>query len=454
MKSRLVFWLIAALLVLAVNQKKRWNSLEVFDWDAGGYFSYLPAIFIYDDPGRVDILAVRVQQRFPDSEEAQHHIDHLGIHQLPNGRYATKYPLGVALSQLPWFGGAHLYSHLHRLPADGSFWPYQEAAMLAGLAYALLGLWVVRKLLLRYYTDGVVAWTLAGIGLGTNYFVYASHEAALSHAVLFLWQASLLYCTARWYEAPARRWALGMGLFLGLATLTRLSEAMYVLVPLLWGLSSAVALRQRPALLARHAGQLALAAALGLAVVSLQFIFWRTVSGQWVLNGYQGERFDFSHPHIVEGLFSMRRGWFVFTPLVALLLVGGLPRLGRYVPAAVPVVLGLLPVVLYVTFSWAQWWYGWGFSTRPLVSCYPLLALVLAALVAASQAGRLASPLVRSFLLACITLNMWQGWQYVNSVLPGDELTAEVYRERFFQVPPLFPAAPTPPVPPPVPAVW
>lgn len=451
MKSRTVFWLIAALLVLAVNQKKRWNSLEVFDWDAGGYFSYLPAAFIYDDPGRPDILALRVQQRLP---EAERHVEHLGIHRLANGRYTTKYPLGVALSQLPWFAGAHLYSHLRGLPPDGAFWPYQQAAMLAGLAYALLGLWVVRQLLRRYYPDAVVAWTLAGIGLGTNYFVYASHEAALSHAVLFLWQAALLYCTARWYEAPARRWALGMGLFWGLATLTRFSEAIYGLVPLLWGLSSGAAWRQRPALWARHAGQLAPAAALGLAVVSLQFIFWRVVGGHWVLDGYQDEHFDFGHPHIVEGLFSVRKGWLVYTPLVALLLLGGLPRLPRYVPAAVPVLLVFLPVLLYVTFSWAQWWYGWGFSTRPLVSCYPLLALPLGALLAARRPASPAGATARGLLGLCIILNMWQGWQYVNSVLPGDEMTAQIYKERFWQVPPLFPAAPTPPVPPPAPAVW
>jgi len=436
-------------------QRKRWYAGEVFTWDGGGYLSYLSATLLYHDPGRPDSLATIVRQHTNDSRE--HSLSRLGLQALPNGNYATKYPLGMALSQLPWFGGAHAYARRTGWPANGFSWPYQEAAMLGGLAYACLGLWVLRRLLRRYYPDATVAWALAGIGLGTNFFVYASHDAAMSHSVLFLWQASLLYCTARWYETPRRRWAAGIGLFLGLAVLTRFSEAVYVLVPLAWGLSSAAAWRQRPALWARHAGQLALALALGAGVVSLQFWFWHYVSGHWLLNAYQNEHFDFKHPQILAGLFSIRKGWFVYTPLAALVLTAGLPPLRRAVPAALTALLLLLPAVLYLTFSWEQWWYGWGFSTRPLVSIYPLLALPLGAVVAATSPGgpaaRWRGP-ARAVLLACICLNLWQGWQYVNSVLPGDEVTAALYRERFFRLPPWLPPLSKPPLPPPPLPVW
>jgi len=453
MKSRTVFWLVVGLLLVALNWKKRWNQEDVLTWDGGGYLSYLPAAFLYHNPGRPDSLAVIVQQHTADNRE--HSLSRLGMQALPNGNYATKYPLGMALSQLPWFGGAHLYARLQDWPDNGFSWPYQQAALLSGFAYACLGLWVVRKLLLRYFPDDTVAWTLAGIGLGTNFFVYASHEAAMSHPVLFLWQASLLYCTARWYETPRRRWAAGIGLFLGLAVLTRFSEAAYVLVPLAWGLSSAAAWRARPARWARHAGQLALALVLGAGVVSLQFFFWHYVGGHWLLDAYRGEHFDFGNPHILAGLFSIRKGWFVYTPLAALVLAAGLPPLRRAVPAALPALL--LPAVLYLTFSWEQWWYGWGFSARPLVSLYPLLALPLAAVVAATRAAgpaaRWRKP-VQRVLIACIILNQWQGWQYVNNILPGDEVTAQLYRERFFKGPPLSVAWATPLRPPKPLPVW
>jgi hypothetical protein len=431
MHSRLVFWFAAALLILAQFQDRRWDGLEVFDYDQGGYYSYLPATFLYGGPGRVDSLGKLVQERWP--AERGHTIAALGIHQLPNGRYATKYPLGVAVGELPWFGGAHLFARLHGDPPNGYSRPYQQAIMIAGLLYGLLGLWVLRKLLRRYYSDQVTAWTIAGIALGTNYFVYTSYEAALSHSVLFLWQASLLYCTARWHEAPRRRWAAGIGLFLGLATLCRFTEALYVLIPLTWGLSTAAAWRQRPALWGRYIDQLALAAMLGLAVISAQLFFWYAVSGHWFIDGYETEVFTFRHPHLIDGLFSVEKGWFLYTPLAAVALVAGLPRLRRYVPAALPPTLVLLPVLLYVTFSWRQWNYGWTFSTRPLVSVYPLLALSLAAMLAAVLRPRAVSGVaVRALVAGCIILNLWQTWQYVGGILQGEGYTAELYKERFF----------------------
>jgi hypothetical protein len=445
MKSQLVFWVTVGLLILNQFQDRRWKALEVFDRDTGGYYSYLPATFLYHDPGRADSLALLVQAHKRQGEPGVvYPAAWLGIHRLPNGKSLTKYPLGVALGELPWFGGAHLYARWHGDEPNGFSQPYHQAIMVAGLVYGILGLWLVRKLLRHYYNDAVTAWSLAGIGLGTNFFVYASYDAAMPHVSLFLWQAALLYCTVRWYEAPQRRWAAGIGLFVGLATLTRFTEAFYGLIPLTWGLSSMAAWQQRPRLLARHAGQVALAVGLAVAVVSLQLGYWHWVSGQWLVNGYAGEHFDFAHPHLLEGLFSFRKGWLLYTPLMGLTLSVGLFSLRRYVPQAVPPVLVLVPLLLYLTFSWEQWWYGGSFSARPLVSVYPLLALPLGALVAAATArGGWPQASMRLLVGACLVLNLWQTWQYMAGIVPYDNNTAAQYQARFFwfRWPPSAPAA-------------
>ncbi len=431
MKSRFVYWFAVGLLVLAQFQDHRWKTQEVFDWDAGGYFSYLPATFLYHDSGRVDSLAHLVQLHLPPGHAPHGQLDALGIRRLPNGRFLTKYSLGMAVGELPWFGGAHLFAHLHGDALNGFSRPYQQAVMLAGLAYACLGLWVLRQLLRRYYPDEVVAWTLAGIALATNFFVYATYEAAAAHAVLFLWQASLLTCTAAWYATPRWRWAAGIGLFWGLAVLVRPTEALYALVPLAWGLHQPAAWRLRLALWGRHWRQLVLATGVAVGVLSLQLIFWRVVAGHWVMDGYVTEHFDFAHPHVLEGLFSFRKGWLLYSPLLVMVLLFGLPRLARFVPMAVPVIWLLLPAVLYLTFSWEQWWYGGGFGARPLISLYPLLALPLGAWLASARRPPLAVA-VRALLLLCLALNLWQTWQYAGGVLQGDGTTAELYRQRFF----------------------
>jgi hypothetical protein len=418
MRSIHVWLFTAVLLVLAMFQDQRWKPLEVFDADEGGYYAYLPAAFIYGDLGRADSLAIIQKAQLPPKER------NLGLVRLANGKVIPKYPLGVALVDLPWFWGAHYYAGLTGQPQNGFSRPYQQAIMIAGLVHALLGLWVLRRLLLRYYNDHITALTLAGIGLGTNLFAYASYNAAMAHAPLFMWQAALLYCTARWYQQFQLRFALGIGLFIGLMTLTRFTEALFIIVPLGWGVACWPLLRQqRPLLLVT---QVAAAAMVALAVASLQPIFWHAVSGHWLLYSYGQERFDFAHPHVREGLFSFRKGWLVYSPIAGLALLGIWP-LRRYVPAAVLPILLLLPVLLYVTFSWENWWYGGGFGARPLISTYPLLALPLAGLLA--SAGRKYEILYGLL----VVLSLWQTYQYAAGIILADNYTATLYFHRFFQ---------------------
>lgn len=425
MKSKVVFWLTALLLTLAMFQDKRWKFLEVLDSDPGGYYAYLPAAFIYGDLARPDSLLHLRQQYRPDAEPAT-----IGLRPLSGKRYLIKYSLGKALADTPWFLGAHVWAgHSAKYKADGFSRPYQQALMIAGLFHGILGLWIVRKLLRRYYSDDVAAWALAGIGLGTNLFCYASYEANMSHAVLFLWQAALLYCSVRWYDTGRARWAAGIGLFLGLATLTRPSEAMYALLPLTWGLALArPALKERVQWWWARRGQVLLAAGLLLAVVSLQTLYWHAVTGHWVVYSYTGEAFDFLRPHLLDGLISFRKGWWLYTPL-ALLSLGGFWWLRRDVPAASPALGLMVLVAVYVTFSWDTWSYGGSFSSRPLVSLYPTLALPLASLLAHAR-WRAA---VRGAVVAFILLNLWQSWQYAASVLHWDGMTADMYFRNFFR---------------------
>ncbi|MDU0370692.1 hypothetical protein ACFPAF_09835 [Hymenobacter endophyticus] len=428
MKSRLVFLFTTALLILATFNDKRWKPLEVFDNDQGGYYVYLPSVLLYQAAGRADSLQ-SVQQTYRPGPRP-----YMGLLTLPNGNVISKYPLGLALAELPWFAGAHTWARLRGLPADGFSRPYQQAIMLAGLFHGVLGLWLLRKLLRRFFPqdDATVAWALAGIGLGTNWFMYASYEGAMAHGLLFVWQLSIVWATASWYETRRTEWAAALGLLLGLAILTRPTEALYALVPLGWGLATQGGLSGWLRWLQSRPGQVLLATAMVLAVAVWQPVFWHAVSGQWWLDTYQGEGFDFTRPHVLDGLFSFKKGWLLYTPLAAVALVGVFflpPRL-RGLRGAL---LLAVPVVVYVTFSWREWWYGGSFGARPLISLYPMLGLCLAALVAASVAWqRPRRVALRAVLALGIVLNLWQTYQYAAGVIHWDSMTADRYRRNFF----------------------
>lgn len=427
-KSVAAYLLVLALGLLVVFQARKWDAHDVIIWDVAGYYQYLTSHFTYNDVGDgAYTAAVRAQYR-PE------HDGRYGLVPAPNGRQVMKYTLGMALFYAPAFFLANALAGPLGAPPDGYAPLYQKTLTLLCLAYAMLGLWVLRAVLRRFFDDAVVALALLAVGLATNFFNYATLEAPMAHGTLFLLNAGLLLLTVRWLAAFGWREAAGLGLTLGLLGLVRATELWMVLVPALWGLTSAAAVRERGRQLWRHRGQVLLAGALATAVLALQPWFWHRVGGAWFIDSYPGEHFDFRHPHLLDGLFSARKGWLVYAPVMALALLGlGTLRRGRPAGAAWPVLAVLLPLALYVTWSWWDWGYGGSFGARPLISLYPLLALPLAGFF--DWCGRRSAGLWRGaafVLLLCIVLNLTQTRQYYRGILNCCDMTWELYRNQFF----------------------
>ena len=83
--------------------------------------------------------------------------------------------------------------------SDGFTLYYQHAAGLAGLFWTVAGLVILRRLLLRHFTDRVTAATLATVLLGTNLYHYATFDSSYSHAYSFFLFSLFLDLTERWH---------------------------------------------------------------------------------------------------------------------------------------------------------------------------------------------------------------------------------------------------------------
>jgi hypothetical protein len=427
--TAIVFFLIVALATFASFQARRWSGLGYFEFDPGGYVAPLQSVVVEGKLGRADSLEV-LQRRFRPGSPVI-----IGRLALPNGRVITKYPIGLAVLNAPWYVAAHLYTQWRgEYPANGFSRPYQRAIALAGLFHGLLGLWLLARLLQRWFTDSVIAWTIGVIGVGTNLLNYMAYEGGMTHAALFMWQVGVLAATVQWHQTGQRRAAIAVGFFLGMATLTRPTDVLLGLIPLLWGVGRWADIQPRLHWLWEQRGAIIGAGLMLLAVVGLQLGYWKLTSGHWVIYSYKEEGFDFAHPHVFDGLFSFKKGWLLYTPLMAVALLGT-RHLRRYVAAAWGPLLVLLPIFLYVTFCWWQWWYGGSFSCRPAISLYPLLALPLASWLtrAATQPNRRIFTVLRTVLALGISLNMWQTWQYHLGILHWENNTATEYFRRFFE---------------------
>lgn len=403
-----------------------WRDRRVLQWDIEAYYHYLPATFIHGDVrelGYVQALDGELHKSIPSS---------YGIfHMQETGWDCLKYTCGVALFEAPMFFIAHAYClwYCPTQPADGYSAPYQLAVSVSSILFAFLGLLLLRAFLLRHVSDKASALALIALAFGTNLFFYSTVDSGMSHPYLFFLFAAVLERTDAWHRAPTRAKAVSLGLALGLILLTRPIDFVVVLIPILW--TADFGWRAKWALVNKHRAHLLWASLTALLPLTLQFLYWKATTGHFLFYSYRSEGFNWSDPHIIDGLFSYRKGWLVWSPLVALGFIGLTVMLAdRSKRALAWPIIAFFPPALYGIFSWYQWWYGGGFGSRPLVDALPLLALPIAVLAEKTLDKHwLAGALLALVILAGVRLNLFQQKQFLQTIVRWDGMTEERYWE-------------------------
>jgi len=411
---------ICGAVALAAIYSRGYARGEPIRADGVGYYIYLPALFLDHD-----LTLVRTVDRSfggnPRSAGDLRPVEHgyLGPHQI-----------GEAILLAPFFAAAQLVAVADGAPRNGFSRPYQGSAAAGGLLYGVVGLAFLASFLRRWFGPSTVALTLLALTFGTNLFHYLTFDAVYSHAFSFAVIAFVLWATVRLTERATAVRALLLGLGLGTAVTIRPTNAVIVLFPLLVGVSSTVDARARAQALIAHPSLLAAAAAGFLAPVIPQLLYWHHLTGRFVVDAYGSEpRLELAHPHLLAVAFSVRKGLFFWTPLVALGVLG-LPFLRHRTPALLLATAAVLAVDFWVVASWSQWWYGGSFGQRAFVDSLPLVAIGLAGLFDRVRATPAAVPVaVAAALTCCLALHAMAG--YWLGKIPYDGTTWPVYLHSF-----------------------
>ncbi len=166
----------------------------------------------------------------------------------------------------------------------------------------------------------------------------------------------------------------------------------------------------------------------------IQLTYWKLSSGNWLYYSYQDEGFEFTKSQIGNGLFSYKKGWFVYTPLALLGFIGCV-----IVYRTVKLRFYLIPFLMYfslsiyVLFSWRMWYYGGSFGSRVLIESLALLAFPIAAFsdFIFSQKQILLKWTFTMVFIFGISLNLFQSWQYHNSIIHWDSMNKAYYWRIF-----------------------
>jgi hypothetical protein len=254
--------------------------------DAYSYYVYLPAWAIYHDPSLQAVADDCCGGEFPGFTAI--------VRWRFTQRWVNAHPIGEAVMIAPFFAVAHALTLWTNLSPDGFTLYYQHAAGLAGLVYIVIGLWFVRKLLRRHFSDGVADATVAALLAGTSLYHYATFDSAWSHAFSFALCAALFERMDAWSRDSSPRDAVVLGLIAGLMFLVRHTN---VMVPA--ALGSMLAWRE-PSY--RRAAPVSAAVAIACAVPQLWI--YHAATGHWIISSYDEMGFTWASPHVAEVLIG------------------------------------------------------------------------------------------------------------------------------------------------------
>lgn len=391
--------------------------------DGKGYYAYLPAVFIYHD--HAFNFNTGIEKKYSEGNYADYR------NPVNNG-YVDKYFSGVAILWLPFFLAAHILAKLLHLPTDGYSFIYQMSVAFAAIFYLSVALKILFRYLYILSGSGFIAFvTIFFLLFGTNLYHYAVREPSMSHVYSFSLISIFLYALHKVFIDKESRWIIISALLLGLITAVRPSNIMVIgLVPLAAGSWQSVK-QGFHFIFSQHTRYLIIGILLAVIPPFIQCVLWYWQCGHFIVYSYGKEGFNWGNPFIYHVLFSFHKGWFIWTPMALIGVVGLFFWIKKDAFRAISAIAFLL-IVTYVVSCWWMWYYADSFGAREFVDFLVLPGLGLLYLFQASR-KRLSKSilLITCFLLTA--LNQVQAYQYKHFILLWDGTDWIDYKRVFLK---------------------
>ncbi len=431
MKNNGHIFIIGIVLFLWLVQNNKWNDdyRRPIIGDAKGYYAYLPALFIYQNFSYEFIDGIESNYYPADGSLSKDFL----VEQ-PNGTKVNKCFPGASLFYLPFFLLAFFLSYLFGLPLDGYAPLFQYSIVAAHLCYYLLALFFINRILIQMEVRLVArALTMIVITFGSNAFFYAVYDFSVAHIFGFFGNTVFIYFIYRWdhlSEPKTRGWQLiGLALvILCLLVITRPTNALIVLaIPLFVDLRRLVTFifenlhwRKLPW------GHLFLA----LLTLSIPLFLWKIQTGSWLVYSYGDEQLNFLQPNLGKFLFSVKKGWWFWSPILLLITILGSLYFSRKNRVLGIYFFAVILMIAYVFSCWWMWTFGMGLGQRPMIDFYPIIAIAFAGFL--SQRKNLKWWYIT--ILPLIFLNVVHAHQIHKNILVGGQTTWQDYTQNFLRL--------------------
>lgn len=427
-KFKIIFSLLTIILIWVSSNlnfgKRNWQY--ILEADAKGYYAYLPAVFIYHD----------LNFGFFDHIEKEKYYNVNTYYDYRIGwknHVIDKYYIGVAVAQMPFFFISHGLTLLTGKEADGySYW-YPVGVNLAAIFYGLAGLYCLyRWLRLKSISDTAALWAVVICCVGTHLFYYIIGEGGMSHVYSFFFINLWLLITSIFLIELKSKWLLLSSLVLGMIVILRPVNGLIVLgLPMLF---------DRPKDILHfltkqfHAFKFTLVwAVFCFAIpVAIQMLYYKLATGDWWVYSYGEEGFHFSDPHMMDILFSYKKGLFLYTPICLVGLLLGLISRGSFAKQKFYAFF-FFTTITYVLSSWWMWYYGGSFSSRVYIEFLFLFTWPIADFIQHSERKSWKIS-IQGLIIILIILCQIQTYQYRYFQIHWVDMNKEKYWDVFLRL--------------------
>ena len=279
--------------------------------DVPSYYTYLPSAIIYHD------LKLNYIDKNP-----QFFSDKIWYYRLPNGNRLIKHSMGLSVALLPFFLAGHAVAPMFGFAQDGYSLPYQNAMSIGVIIYFLTGLYYLKKNLLRFFSDKAVALTFLSIVSGTNLLWYLTFEGLMTHGISFSLLCICIYAFFNWLDYGKHKHLVIFSIAFGIILLIRPLAITLLLYFLIYGLINKGGIANFIIFCRQHFKIILAGSAIVFLFLSFQLSYWKFITGHWFFDAYIDEHFILDRPMASPFLFSFRKGWLVYTPIMIFSVIG------------------------------------------------------------------------------------------------------------------------------------
>lgn len=404
--------------------------------DGHGYYAYLPALIIYSDPSFQRLAEEQFGGEFPRWTGIQRHPD--------TGRYLNKFNLGVALFISPFFMAAHSVTWLMRppsepevnahvirynFPMDGYSPFYQHAAGLAGMFYCWIGFLILRIVLLNYYPRCAVNNTLLVLLFGTNVLDFGALTSTGSHSVSFMLFALFLYVYRLWVVSGGVQWSIILGLVMGSIVLVRVTNVIFFAIVPLVSPSGTSCLHHHVHMLFHRWREILVVGVFAAVAFMPQMFYWNYSSGSPLINSYGSTGLPYlTSPKFVDVLFGIRKGIFIWFPVLCL-LAPGLMLMYKKKDPFFKGVLVIFIIQIYIISSALVWYAGASFGQRYISEYLILLSFPLTTVYASTAKRTAMSMTLYLFSIMCCMWTLLLFKAYITREINIEGIDASALRD-------------------------